>query len=115
MPSDTGLRKAREKLEIMRENGQACRRNPILKAREKPDSLRLAVNAKCFDCQGLDYDPGVRWRIGNCECPHCPLWSVRPYKHLEGRPTPKSLEMADLDSKNSRKKGKTSASGEEVS
>lgn len=115
MPGNTDTRKARQQLEAMRKEGQARRMNPIQKARENQKSLRLAVNAKCFDCQGLDHDPGVHWRIGNCECPDCPLWPVRPYQHLEGKPTPKSLQFADLNSEKSRKRCETSTSGEEAS
>lgn len=43
------------------------RQNPLDKARAKPGSIRLAVNAKCYDCQGRDADPGVTERIRTCE------------------------------------------------
>lgn len=75
-----------EALQKWRESGGTVgeRLNPIEKARNKPNSLRLAVNAMCFDCQGRDHDPKVKWRIGNCECKECPLYPVRPYqKQLE--------------------------------
>jgi hypothetical protein len=57
-----------------------ARLDPIEKASKNPTSLRLAINAKCFDCQGKDSDPGVRDRIGNCPCVKCPLHPVRPYQ-----------------------------------
>lgn len=56
------------------------RQNPLDKARAKPGSIRLAVNAKCYDCQGRDADPGVTERIRTCEIPECSLFPVRPYR-----------------------------------
>jgi len=73
------------------EAGEKACRDPIEKARENPSSLRLAINGKCWDCQGGDADPAPRWRIGNCTIPDCPLYPVRPYRHLEGRPLPKVM------------------------
>lgn len=60
------------------------RKNPIEKLATNPKSLRLAVNAKCFDCEGGDSDPGVRGRIGTCKVTGCGLWAVRPYQKGEG-------------------------------
>ena len=54
--------------------------NPIEKLAQNPKSLRAAINAKCFDCMGQNSDPAVKWRIGNCEIPDCPLFNVRPYQ-----------------------------------
>ena len=67
--------------------------DPVERAKKKPTSLRLAVNGKCWDCQGGDADPLPRQRIGQCDASvRCPLWPVRPYqKHAKG---PK---IADLD------------------
>lgn len=48
-----------------------------------PRSLRLAINAKCWDCQGGDADPAPRKRIGTCGCTTCPLHAVRPYQRGE--------------------------------
>ena len=87
------LEKARAALEAKRESGPVSRRDPIQKAKANPNSLRLAINAKCYDCQGQDADPCVEWRIGNCEIPDCPLYPVRPYKHLLGKPVPASLRF----------------------
>lgn len=56
------------------------RHNPIERAKRNPRSLRLAVNAKCYDCQGRDADPGVKRRIGRCEISNCSLYPVRPYQ-----------------------------------
>ena len=87
------LAKARAALKAKREASQAIRRDPVEKARANPNSLRLAINAKCYDCQGCDADPCVEWRIGNCECPECPLYPVRPYQDLCDKPTPKALQF----------------------
>jgi hypothetical protein len=65
--------------------------NPIEKALKNPKSLRAAINAKCFDCQGQDADPAPKWRIGNCEMPDCPLYSLRPYQDNLSRPMPIAL------------------------
>ena len=62
--------------------------DPIERAKRNPKSLRLAINANCWDCQGRDADPAPRWRIGNCEIPHCPLYPVRPYQSRYGTPMP---------------------------
>ncbi len=56
--------------------------NPIQKSEAQPQSLRLAINAKCYDCQGQDADPGWRQRIADCNDVACPLVPVRPYQKL---------------------------------
>lgn len=68
-------------------------RTPVEKLEDNPKSLRLSVNAKCYQCSGEDADPSVQWRIGNCEITDCALWAVRPYQDFSGRPVPKGLEM----------------------
>lgn len=65
--------------------------NPIEQLKRNPTSLRASINAKCFDCQGQDSDPAVKWRIGNCEIPDCPLFNVRPYQDNLSRPMPAVL------------------------
>jgi len=80
MVSDA-LSKARERrAEIISINGTIKRLNPIEKAKQNQKSLRLAVNAKCYECEGEDYDPGWRGRIKDCIIPDCPLYPVRPYQ-----------------------------------
>ncbi len=75
------LTKAREKkAEIISIKGSIKRLNPLEKAKQNPKSLRLAVNAKCFECEGEDYDLGWRGRIKECIIPDCPLFPVRPYR-----------------------------------
>ena len=65
--------------------------DPLVKLAANPKSLRLAINGKCWDCQGRDADPAPKWRIGNCECPDCPLYAVRPYQDAQNRQMPASL------------------------
>lgn len=77
----SGLEKAQEVLRLKRENGENIeRKNPLEKAASRPDSLRLAINAKCYDCIGQDADPDWRGSIRACVCSDCPLFPVRPYQ-----------------------------------
>lgn len=83
------LERARQRQAEMRAAGIAPRRrNPIEKAQANPASLRAAIDAKCFDCEGGDADPRVQWRIANCVCPDCPLYPVRPHQRLFGADMP---------------------------
>jgi hypothetical protein len=54
--------------------------DPLTKARANPTSLRLAINAKCYDCGGQDADPGWHDRIRHCAVPGCSLYPVRPFQ-----------------------------------
>jgi len=36
--------------------------DPITKAKNKPTSRKLAINAKCYECQGSDADRCWQWR-----------------------------------------------------
>jgi hypothetical protein len=58
-------------------------RNPLEKLALNPKSLRYAVNAMCYQCEGEDADPGVKRRIGECAIKSCALWAVRPYQHTD--------------------------------
>ena len=75
------LEKAKQRVKEMRENG-TYRSNidPIEKLSRHPTSLRRAIDAKCFDCEGRNADPNVKKRIGTCPITSCPLWNVRPYQ-----------------------------------
>lgn len=77
----TGLAKAHEVMRLRREAGIKVEQiDPIERARRNPTSLRMAINAKCFDCQGAMSDPGIRERIGACPIVSCSLHPVRPYQ-----------------------------------
>ena len=62
---------------------------------DRKPSRALAINATCYECQGLDHDKSWKWRIGNCEVPGCALYPVRPYQKLFGAPVPIGL-AADM-------------------
>lgn len=69
-----GLAAYREKLQ----NGQIKRsppKDPIQKAKENPRSLRLAINAKCFDCCCEQ-----RAEVTHCTAVGCPLYLLRPWQ-----------------------------------
>lgn len=68
--------------------------NPMERARKHPGSLKMAIAAKCWDCQGQDSDPHPKWRIGNCIAPDCPLWPHRPHQKTYGQPIPASLRTS---------------------
>jgi len=59
--------------------------NPIERARERPESLRAALTAKCWECMGAGYD-GIghtREAIRTCTSPGCPLYLLRPYQRKQ--------------------------------
>ena len=87
----TPLEKAKEALAAKRASGESLVTKPDDKHNKNPKSLRLAINGMCWQCQGEDADPCVKWRIGNCEITGCCLWTVRPYKHMHGSETPANL------------------------
>jgi hypothetical protein len=80
MVSDALTKARKRRAEIIAINGTIKRLNPLEKARQNPKSRKLAVNAKCFECEGEDYDPGWQVRIKTCIIPDCPLHPVRPYQ-----------------------------------
>jgi hypothetical protein len=78
--TNDGLEKARIRQRELREAGKLRVLNPLERAAQDPKSMRKAVNAKCYDCQGGDADYGVRERIRSCDVVRCPLNPVRPYQ-----------------------------------
>ena len=81
-----GLEAARRRRQELIEAGiSPTMKDPITKARENPQSLRLAVNAKCWDCCGAGADPNPRGAIRECPCSSCPLHPVRPYQKTRSR------------------------------
>lgn len=88
------LEQARAVTAARRAAGETVERlNPIEKAQADPKSKTKAIAGKCWDCQGGDADPGPRWRIGNCNIPHCSLYPVRPYQSQHGKPAPLALRQ----------------------
>lgn len=79
-----GLQRAREAREANRALGiAAARLSPAEKAARRPTSLRLAINAKCYDCVGADADPGPRGRVRDCAVKTCSLHQVRPWQRSD--------------------------------
>lgn len=76
--------------------GLSVIKNPLERLAETPTSLRRAITAKCYQCEGEDADPGVRWRIGNCEIADCALHGLRPYQDQTEIPIPKVLASSWL-------------------
>lgn len=68
------LAKGREQYQKGIADGTIKRLNPIEKSHANPKSLRMAVNAMCFDCCGRE-----NWhnRTKYCHIVTCPLWSIR--------------------------------------
>ena len=84
-PTLTGLDLARARMAERRAAGEIIvRKTPTERASARPTSLRLAVTAKCWECQGEDSDPGVRARVRDCASPRCPLYPVRPWQNTKG-------------------------------
>jgi len=75
MDTDKQLQKARSKLAENRSRGIKPL-NPIEKAKQNPKSMRLAINAQCYDCMGRE--SGWRNEVKNCTSPNCPLFGFRP-------------------------------------
>jgi hypothetical protein len=79
--------KMQEAAKVAREERKALglpsTRNPIERAKDKPDSLRCAITAKCYECVGMDGDSNYRVTIRTCTSYSCPLHVVRPYQKLK--------------------------------
>jgi len=69
-----GLAEYREK--VASGEIEVVRLNPIERSNANPTSLRLAIDAQCFDCMGRT---GSTSDIRDCTA-NCPLYKVRPYK-----------------------------------
>jgi len=71
-----GLKKAQALNKARLESGERIvLKTPIERFEKNKKSLRLAINAKCFDCSGF-----VKTEITKCVATSCPLFYVRPYK-----------------------------------
>jgi len=79
MTSSNALEQARLAVQERIASGLPAYRSPIEKSKENPSSLRCAINAKCYECVGMDQDPNFRESIRNCTGYSCPLYVVRPF------------------------------------
>ena len=93
-PNETSLRRSNglerasaRRAELRAAGVKVERLDPLERAARSPKSLRLAINAKCYDCEARDSDPNVQLRIGTCTIQTCPLWPVRPYQDIGARET----------------------------
>ncbi len=94
--TQTPLEKAHEKMKQMRADGwRPIQLNPIDKAKKNPNSLKLAIRAMCWTCEGKDNDPGVKQRVSLCSISSCPLWLHRPWQSIKDHASESAL---DLDS-----------------
>ena len=77
MDTDKQLQKARAILAENRAKGIKPL-NLTEKAKQNPQSMRLAINAFCYECMGF----AKSWRNDVKKCPSekCPLFGFRPYK-----------------------------------
>lgn len=76
MTNNDGLRKAREAKAARIIAGEKITfANPTQKASKNPKSLRLAINAKCYNCSN-----DQKGEVRVCPVKSCPLWPVRPYQ-----------------------------------
>jgi hypothetical protein len=58
---------------------------PIHRAMLHPKSLRLAVNAQCYDCIYDESDAGTwRQQVEACPSINCPLYCQRPKATSQG-------------------------------
>ena len=74
--TSNALKKGLKKYLKDRKAGKIQSLTPIEKAEKNPKSLRLAINAKCWDCVC-----GQRLEIKLCPMEtNCSLWPVRPYQ-----------------------------------
>ena len=83
-----GLARHREEMRRRREAGETIvleRKDPVQKAKENPNSLRLAINAHCFQCMGSGADPIVRASIRYCPVHSCSLHPVSQYQNAKGK------------------------------
>jgi hypothetical protein len=83
---ETGIQKANRINQERREAGikTEIENNLVVKSLAKPNSLRLAINAMCFQCFGGTAkdmpDSGWKKLIGTCTAKGCALWNHRPYR-----------------------------------
>lgn len=91
------LQQAQARMREMREQGiQIERLDPLQKAQANPKSLRLAINAKCFDCVGRGHDSNWRGAVGQCAITECGLWAARPYQSQSQAESPSDDDVESV-------------------
>lgn len=81
------LAKAHLRMAEMRAGGwKPVHLDPVEKARANPGSLKMAIRAFCWMCNGGGADPGVRFRVRDCGLSDkCTLWPHRPWQNAKGQ------------------------------
>ena len=74
MTMNQGLKEYNEKLSLGLIT-RPKRLDPIEKSEQYPTSLRLAINAKCYDCSGF-----IKIDVTECDMPSCELYHLRPWQ-----------------------------------
>lgn len=77
------LAKAREEYQRKVAAGEITRtlpKSPIEKWKENKKSLRLSINAFCWECIGENVKD-----IRYCTATNCPLYEVRPYQEKKDK------------------------------
>ncbi len=77
-------------------------KNPIQSYKLKPNSRKLAINAKCFECCGgnnSDDNKGVKAEIKHCSITDCTLYNFRPYKNKKTANTLARVAVSNLSIK----------------
>ena len=69
--------------------------DPLEKARKNPRSLRLAINAKCYECACRQ-----RIEVTRCVVTDCPLHPVRPWQRDKAAGEPSVSENGIENSQN---------------
>ena len=77
MDTEEKLKKMRAKLAENRAKGIKPP-NPIERAKQNPNSRKLALIAFCYQCMGME--SGWRNEVRNCPSKNCPLFGLRPFK-----------------------------------
>lgn len=74
MPLNNGLKEYREKVKAGKIKPTKAK-NPMEKWKDNPKSLRLSINAHCYECVSEDIK-----EVRMCTAKSCPLYQVRPYQ-----------------------------------
>jgi len=80
----TGLEKAKEAIARKREDGSLKKSefNPLIRAKDDPNSRAKAINALCFQCFGGDIkssqDKSWRQGVRECSAKDCAVYNFRP-------------------------------------
>ena len=72
--------KARAQRHRRAEKGLPAYRTWDEKIRENPNSRKIAIGAKCWDCVAGDYHKHGIAEIRKCPITECALYKFRPYK-----------------------------------